>query len=103
MRYIFLALFCIALQAGDISKIDIVVAKRGMLGAYIYGAGTSNVIVSFDGERIENCRIDGVSSLLDRVVRQWALQCKLPNRAGKVEIKYFDTYNKRQTVAKFIN
>ena len=103
MRYIFLVLFCVALQAGDISKIDIIVAKRGVLGAYIYGSGTSNVMVSFDGERVQSCRIDGVSNPLDRVVRQWALQCKLPNRAGKVEIKYFDLHNKRQTIAKFIN
>lgn len=102
MRFIILAIFCIVLNAGSISKIDIVLAKRGAMGAYIYGGDTNNIQVSFDGQRVESCRIDAIKNPLDRVVRQWALQCKLPNIPGKVEIKYFDLHNKRQVVSKFI-
>ena len=51
---------------------------------------------------IDDCRIDGIKNPLDRVVRKWALSCRLPNESGKVEIRYFDLHNKRQIVAKFI-
>ncbi|MCR8679130.1 MULTISPECIES: hypothetical protein [Campylobacter] len=102
MRIFILAIFCVVLNAGSISKIDIVVAKRGAMGAYIYGSDTNSVQVSFEGQIIDSCRIDGIKNPLDRVVRQWALQCRLPNMAGKVEIKYFDLHNKRQSVFKFI-
>ena len=102
MRVIILAIFALILNAGSITKVDIVVAKRGTIGAYIYGSDTNNIQVFYAGRLIDDCRIDGIKNPLDRVVRKWALSCRLPNESGKVEIRYFDLHNKRQIVSKFI-